>query len=55
MESHCDELENLAYQVEKQAVSETELELLIELEEEMENKKDNVVSLAQALKDTIPV
>jgi hypothetical protein len=53
MESHCEELESLADQVEKQAVSETEP--LIELEEEMEYKKDNVVSLAQTLKDTIPV
>jgi hypothetical protein len=55
MESHCEELENLADQVEKQAVSETEPEPLIELKEEMEYKKDNVVSLAQALKETIPV
>jgi hypothetical protein len=44
MESHCEELESLADQVEKQAVTETEPELLIELEEEMEDKKDNVVS-----------
>jgi hypothetical protein len=55
MESHCEELEGLADQVEKQAVSETEPEPLIELAEEMEYKKDNVVSLAQRLKDTIPV
>jgi hypothetical protein len=55
MESHCEELENLADQVEKQPVSETEPEPLIELEEGMEYKKDNVVSLAQTLKDTIPV
>jgi hypothetical protein len=41
--------------VEKQAVSETEPEPLIKLEEEMEYKKDNVVNLAQALKETIPV
>jgi hypothetical protein len=40
--------------VEKQAVTETEPEPLIELEEEMEFKKDNVVSLAQALKETMP-
>jgi hypothetical protein len=55
MESHCEELESLADQVEKQAASETEPEPLIELEEEMEYKKDNVVSLAQALKETILV
>jgi hypothetical protein len=54
MESHCEELEDLADQVEKQAVSETEQEPLNELEEEMEYKRDNVVSLAQALKETIP-
>jgi hypothetical protein len=52
MESHCEELESLADQVEKQAASETEPEPLIELGEEMEYKKDNVVSLAQTLKDT---
>jgi hypothetical protein len=46
MESHCEELESLADQVEKQAVTETEPEPLIELEE-MEYKKDNVVSLAR--------
>jgi hypothetical protein len=55
MESHCEELESLANQVEKQAVTETEPEPLIKLEEEMEYKKDNTVSLAQALKETIPV
>jgi hypothetical protein len=36
MESHCEELESLADQVEKQALTETEPEPLIELEEEME-------------------
>ncbi len=36
-------------------MSETEPEPLIELEEEMEYKKDNVLSLAQALKETIPL
>jgi hypothetical protein len=41
--------------VEKKAVSETEPEPLIELGEEMKYKKDNVVSLAQMLKDNIPV
>jgi hypothetical protein len=39
IESHCEELESLADQVEKQAVSETEPEPLIELGEEMEYKK----------------
>jgi hypothetical protein len=55
MECHCEELESLANQVEKQAVNETEPEPLIELQEEMEYKKDNVVSLVQTLKDTILV
>jgi hypothetical protein len=55
MESNYEELESLADQVEKQATSEMEPELLIELEEEMEYKKDNMVSLAQALKETILV
>ncbi len=54
MESECEELEGLADQVEKQAVTETEPEPLIELSEEMEYKKGNVASLAQALKETIP-
>ncbi len=54
MESRCEELESLADQVEKQAATETEPEPLIELEEEMEYKKGNVASLAQALKETIP-
>ncbi len=54
MESQCEELESLADQVEKQAATETEPEPLIELAEEMEYKKGNVASLAQALKETIP-
>jgi hypothetical protein len=54
MESHCEELESLTNKVEKQAVSETEPEPLIELGEEIEYKKDNMVSLAQMLKDNIP-
>jgi hypothetical protein len=41
--------------VEKQAAIETEPEPLIELAEEMENKKGNVASLAQELTETIPV
>jgi hypothetical protein len=49
MESHCEELESLADQVEKQAVSQTEPEPLIELGEEIEYKKDNMVSLARGL------
>jgi hypothetical protein len=55
MESECEELASLADQVEKQTATETELEPLIELAEEMEHKKGNVASLAQTLKETIPV
>ncbi len=54
MESHCKELESLADQMEKQAAAETEPEPLVELAEEMEYKKENVASMAQALKETIP-
>jgi MoaA/NifB/PqqE/SkfB family radical SAM enzyme len=54
MEIHCKELEGLADQVEKQAVSDVEPKPLIELGEEIEYKKDNVVSLAQTLKENIP-
>ncbi len=46
MESNCEELEDLADKVEKQPVSETEREPLIELGEEIEYKRDNVVNLA---------
>ncbi len=54
MESHCEELEDLADKVEKQAESETEPEPLIELGEEIEYRRDNVVNLAQLLKEDIP-
>jgi hypothetical protein len=54
MEYQCEELVNLAEQAEKQAASETEPEPLIELEEEMEQRRDTVESLGQSLKETIP-
>jgi hypothetical protein len=54
MESNCEELEDLADKVKKQAVSETEPEPLIELGEEIEYKRDNVVNLAQMLKENMP-
>ncbi len=54
MESHCEELDDLANKVEKQAVSETELEPLIELGEEIEYRRENVVNLAQMLKEDMP-
>jgi hypothetical protein len=53
MESQCEELQSLAYQVEKQATTKTETEPLIELEEELKYKRGNVASLAQTLKETI--
>ncbi len=55
MESQCEELQSLADQVEKQATTEMEAEPLIELEEELEYKRGNVASLAQTLKEAIPV
>ncbi len=54
MESHCEELEDLTDKVEKQAVSEKEPELLIELGAEIEYRRDNVVNLAQMLKEDMP-
>jgi hypothetical protein len=54
MKSHCEELESLAGQMERQAAAEMEPELLVELAEEMEYRKDNVASMAQALKETVP-
>ncbi len=54
MESHCEELDDLADKVEKQAVSETEPEPLIELGEEIEYRRENVVNLAQMLKEDMP-
>jgi MoaA/NifB/PqqE/SkfB family radical SAM enzyme len=54
MESHCKELEDLTDKVEKRAVSETETEPLIKLAEEIEYRRDNVVNLAQMLKEDIP-
>ncbi len=54
MESHCGELEDLADKVEKQAVSETEPEPLMNSERKIEYKRDNVVNLAQMLKENMP-
>ncbi len=54
MESHCEELEDLADKVKKQAVRETEPEPMIELGEEIEYRRDNMVNLAQMLKQDIP-
>jgi hypothetical protein len=54
MEDQCKELVNLAKQAGKQTVTETEPEQLIELEEEMEQRKDTVEGLGWSLKETIP-
>ncbi len=54
MESHCDELVDLTDKVEKQAVSKTDPEPLIELGEEIEYRRDNVVNLAKILKEDVP-
>jgi hypothetical protein len=55
MEDQCEELVNLAKQAGKQTVAEMETEHLIELEEEMEQRKDTVEGLGRSLKETIPV
>ncbi len=54
MESNCDKLVDLADKVEKQAVSETEPEPLIELSEEIEYRRENVANLAKMLKENAP-
>ncbi len=54
MEDQCDELENLAEQAGKQIPAEGETEHLIDLEEEMEQRKDTVEDLGRALKETVP-
>ncbi len=54
MEDQCDELAGLTEQAGKQIPSEAETELLIDLEEEIEQRKDTVEDLGWALKETIP-
>jgi hypothetical protein len=54
MEDQCDELADLAEQVGKQVPAEAETELLVDLEEEMEQRKDTVEDLGWALKETVP-
>jgi hypothetical protein len=54
MEDQCEELANLAEQAGKQIIAEAETEQLIELEEEMEQRKDTVEGLGRSLKETIP-
>jgi hypothetical protein len=54
MEYQCDELANLTEQAGKQVPAEVETELLVELEEEMEQRKDTVEDLGLSLKGTLP-
>ncbi len=54
MEDQCEELANLTKQAGKQTIAEAETEHLIELEEEMEQRKDTVEGLSRSLKGTIP-
>jgi hypothetical protein len=54
MEDQCEELANLTEQAGKQIPAEAETEHLIELKEEMEQRKDTVGDLGRSLKGTIP-
>ncbi len=54
MEDQCDELVGLTEQAGKQIPAEAEAEVLIDLEEEMEQRKDTVEDLGRALKETLP-
>jgi hypothetical protein len=53
MEDQCDELADLTEQAGKQIPAEAETEHLIDLEEEMEQRKDTVEALGRALKETV--
>jgi hypothetical protein len=54
MESQCEELAELAEQAGKQIPAEAEAELLIDLEEEIGQRKETVGDLGRVLKDTAP-
>jgi hypothetical protein len=54
MESHCEELAELAEQAGKQIPAEAEAEVLIDLEEEIGQRKEKVGDLGRALKETAP-
>jgi hypothetical protein len=54
MESHCEELVELAEQAGNQIPAEAEAELLIDLEEEIGQRKETVGDLGRALKETVP-
>ncbi len=54
MESHCEEMAELAEQAGKQIPAEAEAELLMDLEEEIGQRKETVGDLGRALKETVP-
>jgi hypothetical protein len=54
MEDQCDELANRTKQAGKQIPAEAETDQLVELEEEMEQRKDTMEDLGRALKETVP-
>jgi hypothetical protein len=54
MESQCEELAELAEQSGNQIPAEAEAELLIDLEEEIGQRKETVGDLGRALKETVP-
>jgi vacuolar-type H+-ATPase subunit I/STV1 len=53
MESQCEELAELVEQAGKQIPAEAEAELLIDLEEEIGQRKEMVGALGRALKETV--
>jgi hypothetical protein len=54
MEGQCEELADLAAQAGKQVPAEAEVEVLEELEEEIDRRKEMVGDLGRALRETIP-
>jgi hypothetical protein len=54
MEGQCEELAGLAAQAGKQVPAEAEVEVLEELEEEIDQRKEMVGDLGRALRETIP-
>jgi hypothetical protein len=54
MEGQCEELADLAAQAGKQIPAEAEVEVLEELEEEMDQRKEMVGDLGRALRETVP-
>jgi hypothetical protein len=54
MEDQCEELAGLAEQAGKQVPAEAETELLIDLEEEIEQRKETVEDLGRVLKESAP-